>query len=912
MKFKKIKTLNEAIAEVTEKDQGVVGPVYADAVRQAKNVRDLIDKKFKERKIETPNEDRFAHTGKIKGTPEQKKMELTESLFTEWVDEDEEDYSFDVNVDVFYLNCDGNKIKKETFTDVKKAVKAAKHSVKKLKGSNPDNICFVIVDEEGGAHIAQYELDEEEGWIEVFDESNQYYDEEDLDESLEKDQRYPIKSPIAEDIEGTSPISEEATADSSSPLQFAEEPISLKNIIVKNDDKGDLVYVKEDGTQVELKGLEVEEVELTENDLFTNQQTVNQEKLDNFIKSVDELPPVVVVMDDEGKYHILDGNHRSIAFIESGREVPAYAYLLSEIEEKLAEEGITTEDVKTVTSEVKDGLTEQKWLTLKDMEITTPDNHIIKVAVTAPASVIMAVEKDDVNNGIDSGLYDRDGLILDDYFLMMESESGISSNKYADYLKAMGKNVDEDVQDCQKFPVDFKKSKVLNELTENLDSETMNRLNSEVYNALMPIVNKYLHKGLTLRDVEIAVEFFIIHLADEIDDNLDENLEDSQRYPIEKPKAKDSQFISAKDKQPTQHINAKNSQFVSAGDKDPKSVGMINESIIEDDEDKILAMLNNIYLGEPLPDGITEADVENFNTNQLADIIYSEDWRDDPKISDALKAQMEKSFEEHTKEPLSEGSFQKNEGNEYFAKKNRGPLADVIQMTLSDGEWGYVKSPDGTITPTLLPHLSLSMAQIGIDWDKDDRMYITAPVTDVVSEEDIINVANRFHKEYKVETSHKGKKYVHIYVNEDEDFDGNYIGDDFPVNDEGIKGRGTGKRGNPSIYKDVDEDDANADIEEALKEEIQPEQKYPIESPIYESLEANGIDLETYICNDSEAQITLDIIRDQGKLQLFKDMLEDQYLNSLTSEDLEKELSVNKERWLKVLNILKNSSIEEE
>lgn len=782
MKFKKIKTLNEAIAEVTEKDQGVVGPVYADAVRQAKNVRDLIDKKFKERKIETPNEDRFAHTGKIKGTPEQKKMELTESLFTEWVDEDEEEEE----IDSLYHDASEDELRK----------------------------------------------------MGAFDNLN---DDEELEEEIQADQKYPIKSPIAEDIEETSLVGEEATADSTSPLQFAEEPISLKNIIVKNDDKGDLVYVKEDGTQVELKGLEVEEVELTEDDLFTNQQTVNQEKLDNFIKSVDELPPVVVVMNDEGKYHILDGNHRSIAFIESGREVPAYAYLLSEIEEKLAEEGITPEESKVATIDVKDGLTEQKWLTLKDMEITTPDNHIIKVAVTAPASVIMAVEKDDVNNGIDSGLYDRDGLILDDYFLMMESESGISSNKYADYLKAMGKNVDEEIQDCQKFPVDFKKSKVLNELTEDLDFDIRNDLYSEVYGVLEPITFKYRDKGASLRDIELACEHFIIKSVDIFDDNLDENLEDSQRYPIEKPEAKDSQFISAEDKQPKQNIEAKNSQFVSAKDKAPH---------------------------------------------------LAEEMEDETNIEDKLE----------------EGSFQKNEGNEYFAKKNRGPLADVIQMTLSDGEWGYVKSPDGTITPTLLPHLSLSMAQIGIDWDKDDRMYITAPVTDVVSEEDIINVANRFHKEYKVETSHKGKKYVHIYVNEDEDFDGNYIGDDFPVNDEGIKGRGTGKRGNPSIYKDS----VDGEIEEMLDEEIQPEQKYPIESPICESLDVNGINLETYICNDSDAQVTLDIIRDQGKLQLFKDMLDDQYLDSLTSEDLEKELSINKERWLRVLNILKNSSVEEE
>ena len=38
---------------------------------------------------------------------------------------------------------------------------------------------------------------------------------------------------------------------------------------------------------------------------------------------------------------------------------------------------------------------------------------------------------------------------------------------------------------------------------------------------------------------------------------IDEALEASQKYPIEKPEAKDSQFVSAGDKQPTTAIDAK-------------------------------------------------------------------------------------------------------------------------------------------------------------------------------------------------------------------------------------------------------------------------------------------------------------------------------------------------------------------
>ena len=708
MRFKKYKTLNESIAEVSEKDQGVVGPVYADAIRQAKKVREAIAKTMEARKIEMPNEDRFAHTKEFKGTKDQKEMHLTEGVEV----------------------ADG------------------------------DNI-----------------------------------------------------------------------------IAFAEEPIALKNIIVKDDSKGNLTYVKEDGTQVDLKGLDFEEVDLTKDDLVTNQKVINKEKLDNFVKSVDELPPVVVVLGDDDKYHILDGNHRSVAFITAGREVPAYSYLLSEIEEKLADEGIEVKEDTPVTSEIKDGLTEQKWLTIKDMEIETPDGNKIKVSVTAPASVIMAVEKDDANNGIDSGLYDRDGLILDDYFLMMESESGLSSNKYQDYLKAMGKHVDEEIQSCQKFPIDFKKAKILNEkgLTEDWDREGFK---SEVYKALADIAFNYHQKGvdLTDKDFALACDWFTTKFADEaewsFDTSLEEEVEDCQKYPVEKPKAKDSQFYSAEDKQPELHIDAKDSQFISAGDKDPRSAAMNEE--VEDE--------------------------------------------------------------------LTEASFKRTNG-ELFAKPNRGSLFDVIQLTLTDGEWGYIKSEDGTITPTLLPHLSISYDRIGADWDREDRFYIQARPTNTVKVEDIKKVADQFHREAEVITS-RGDTVVRIYLDEDKDTVGNYVGDDYPVNKEGVKGRGTGKRGNPTVRKD--EEEIKLEVDDDLEEEIQQDQKFPVEhqkAPVMESVEVDGIDLTTYECKDAKAQEVLDKIRDNKRLGQFQMMLEDQYLDSLTSEELEDTLVKDKDRWLDVLNI---------
>lgn len=757
MKFIKQKTLNEAIAEVMDKDRGFVGPVYADAVRQHQKVKDIIEKEEKERKLEMPNEDRFAHE-KVKGTSEQKKMKLSESLFTEWVED-------------------------------------------------------VVEDEK----------------------------EEDLEEELTPEQKYPVKSPIAEDIE----TKEDKKADGSNPIQFAEQPEILKDIMVAHDGKVGLVYVAPDGTQTDLD-IEPEDIELDKESIFTNQRTINKEKLENFIKSVDELPPITLIYDDKKDiFHILDGNHRAVAFIESDMPVKGVVYDLSAIEDKLKD---VVKPAATTSVKVNDGLKEQKWLVIKDLELNAADGSKIKLAVTAPASVIMAVEKDDVNNGIDSGLYGKDGLVLDDYFLMMETEDGKATNEYAEYLKIMGK-VDEALQQCQKYPIDVKKTRALNELTEDLDSDIAEELKSKVYKELSNIAFRYHYKGIDLtdKDFELAMEWFITHFGDEAEwsfnTSLEEELQDCQKYPIEKPEAKDSQFISKEDKQPMLHIDAKDSQFVSAGDKAPHLV------------------------------------------------------------------------EEVEPEKLEESSYTKAEGSEYFAKPNRGPIADVIEQTLEGGEWGYVKSPDGTISPVKLPHLSYEADEIAINWDREDRCFFKVPVKPLISKEDIIEVADRFHKEYKVVNEY-GKEYVLIYMDEDADWEGNYVGDDFPVNREGVKGRGTGKRGNPNApkKKEIEVDDdydgwEDFDKENELEEELTPEQKYPVQSPIAESL-TESVNFKNYSTDNKEAQATLDIIKNSNKIELFDEMAKDKFVKGVSEKELDDSLIKERDWWFNVLNI-KDADVEE-
>ena len=82
MKLKKLKTINEAIEDiaVSKEDYGTMGFVMADAIRTSEKNRERADAVMHEKIKELPNEDRFAHT-KDKGTPEMKKMHLSEDAF---------------------------------------------------------------------------------------------------------------------------------------------------------------------------------------------------------------------------------------------------------------------------------------------------------------------------------------------------------------------------------------------------------------------------------------------------------------------------------------------------------------------------------------------------------------------------------------------------------------------------------------------------------------------------------------------------------------------------------------------------------------------------------------------------------------------------------------------------------------
>ena len=172
---------------------------------------------------------------------------------------------------------------------------------------------------------------------------------------------------------------------------------------------------------------------------------------------------------------------------------------------------------------------------------------------------------------------------------------------------------------------------------------------------------------------------------------------------------------------------------------------------------------------------------------------------------------------------LVEASYTRSDNKKMLVKQKREPLVDVILLALTDGEWGYVKSPDGTVTPSLLPHLSYDIHNVGVSFDSEGRYFVRVWDVSEESLQKVAEVAKQFNREYKIGfdkyASGSKKWYCLIYLNEDTDFDDPYVDPEAEVNKEGIKGRGTKLRGNPEARHARD----NEDLEDS--------QRYPIESP---------------------------------------------------------------------------------
>ena len=254
---------------------------------------------------------------------------------------------------------------------------------------------------------------------------------------------------------------------------------------------------------------------------------------------------------------------------------------------------------------------------------------------------------------------------------------------------------------------------------------------------------------------------------------------------------------------------------------------------------------------------------------------------------------------------LDEASYTRSDDKKMLVKQKREPLVDVIQMALTDGEWGYVKSPDGTVTPSLLPHLSYPIDEVGVTFDKDGRYFVRAWDVSEEALQKVAEVAKQFDREYKIGfdkfVSGDKKWYCLIYLDEDTDFDDPYVDPEAEVNYEGIKGRGTKLRGNPEARHTRD----NEDLEDS--------QRYPIESPqpaqtglLNEDVSVNGSLMEDKISTDmihdfkpqeGVAEETFNRILEAGKMETFEFMLEDRFPQGVTTEELNRVLS-DEAQWV--------------
>lgn len=83
-----ISTQSDQIEDINNMAQVQLEPVYGDAMRQMKKTAEVRDKMINQ-EIDTAKKKDGPVESKIKGTPEQRKMHLSESLFEDWDDEDE-------------------------------------------------------------------------------------------------------------------------------------------------------------------------------------------------------------------------------------------------------------------------------------------------------------------------------------------------------------------------------------------------------------------------------------------------------------------------------------------------------------------------------------------------------------------------------------------------------------------------------------------------------------------------------------------------------------------------------------------------------------------------------------------------------------------------------------------------------
>lgn len=445
-------------------------------------------------------------------------------------------------------------------------------------------------------------------------------------------------------------------------------------------------------------------------------------------------------------------------------------------------------------------------------------------------------------------------------------------------------------------------------------------------------------KVMTYKMVAESPEWITMEYVGEAEPGIDEEIIDCQKYPVEKPwKAKDSQYISAKDKEPNDLAKAVNTGFVSAGDKQPNKAAMKEdftnwdspesrvERYVTDLPELIDTMYDHFKRGNIEAQAFADAlkiaydtldEVPHINEEVEASQKYPVETpfqakdsqfisKEDKTPNDQVKAKDSQYISAGDKDPnkfnqsmkesvedLQEGAPRK-EGSTFLYFSERDSLGDVIQAELTEGEWGYVKSPEGKISLTRLPSANYLDDKVTASWDRNDRYAITVQGSSEEELQAAIDIANKYGKEYKLEKITRplpGKEYcLYIYVDEVADFEEPYFDPNVAVRD--------GKK------KKKVEDDFDESFE---LEEVESSQKYPVD--FTETKALNEIRIETEGLSNfkpfgEKALETYNTIVSNGKLETLEFMLEDMYPSGIGYNELNTLLTEESEWLFKMLNI---------
>lgn len=124
---------------------------------------------------------------------------------------------------------------------------------------------------------------------------------------------------------------------------------------------------------------------------------------------------------------------------------------------------------------------------------------------------------------------------------------------------------------------------------------------------------------------------------------------------------------------------------------------------------------------------------------------------------------------------LSESIFE-DTSKDFYYKKKRKPVAEIIQDELTDGEKGYLKNGDSW-SPTNAPHMGMETQQVGLNANFDIEVY----TNDEQRAKDIVKVGEKYGKRVKYDKLHSPysdrNHKVTIYL-DDGDWDVPYFDDD--------------------------------------------------------------------------------------------------------------------------------------